>query len=233
MGLRQRAQFMPEIRAPGGRIELGDRSMPAAGALAARAEAALMARVRRPSPTRARALALAAIRETYEEGLLLGTREYGAPEKVPDGPWSAFAEHGVFPELESLQVIARAITPPGRPKRFDTRFLAVDRAAIAHEVPGLVGPNSELTELAWVTIAEATRLDLPSITRSILQELEARIAQDFLPSCRCPSSTRSIAASSASSSDGSMTDSRSFSRPADRPLTAASRASPRSASGSA
>lgn len=189
MGLRHEShKFMPgKFVFPGGRIELGDRSMPAAGALAARAEAALMARVRRPSPTRARALALAAIRETYEEtGLLLGTREYGAPEKVPDGPWSAFAEHGVFPELELLQVIARAITPPGRPKRFDTRFLAVDRAAIAHEVPGLVGPNSELTELAWVTIAEATRLDLPSITRSILQELEARIAQDFLPELPVP-----------------------------------------------
>jgi 8-oxo-dGTP pyrophosphatase MutT (NUDIX family) len=189
MGLRHEShKFMPgKFVFPGGRIELGDRSMPAAGALGARAEAALMARVRRPSPTRARALALAAIRETYEEtGLLLGTREYGAPENVPQGPWSAFAAHGVFPDLESLQVVARAITPPGRPKRFDTRFLAVDRKAIAHEVPGFVGPQSELTELAWVTLAEAARLDLPSITRSILQELEARIAEDFLPELPVP-----------------------------------------------
>jgi len=172
---------------PGGRMEPADKKMPVASELDTNAGARLMRGVQRPSLHKARALALAAIRETYEEtGLLLGTREYGAPEKVPDGPWSAFAEHGVFPELESLQVIARAITPPGRPKRFDTRFLAVDRAAIAHEVPGLVGPNSELTELAWVTIAEATRLDLPSITRSILQELEARIAQDFLPELPVP-----------------------------------------------
>src|SRR5919112_285012 len=80
-------KFMPgKFVFPGGRIELGDRSMPVAGALHARAEQALMARVQRPSVQRCRALALAAIRETFEEtGLLLGTKEHGAPETVPGG----------------------------------------------------------------------------------------------------------------------------------------------------
>ncbi len=92
--------------------------MPVAGALHGRAEAALLARVVRPSVSRARALALAAIRETFEEtGLMLGTKEHGSPEGMPDGPWAAFGERGVFPDLESLQVVARAITPPRRPKR--------------------------------------------------------------------------------------------------------------------
>jgi 8-oxo-dGTP pyrophosphatase MutT (NUDIX family) len=181
-------KFMPgKFVFPGGRIELGDRSMPVAGALHPRAEAALLARVIRPSARRARALALAAIRETFEEtGLLLGTREYGAPEDVPEGAWSAFREHGVFPDLETLQVIARAITPPRRPRRFDTRFFSVDRSAIAAEIDGVVGPEAELTELAWVTIDEAKLLDLPVITLTVLEDLEERIAQGFAPELPVP-----------------------------------------------
>src|SRR5215210_4740372 len=136
-------KFMPgKFVFPGGRIEGGDRSMPVAGALHPRAEAALLARVARPSPGRARALALAAIRETFEEtGLLLGTKEHGAPDRVPPGPWESFRERAVFPDLEALQLIARAITPQRRPKRFDTRFFAIDRDFVADEVPGLVGPH--------------------------------------------------------------------------------------------
>jgi 8-oxo-dGTP pyrophosphatase MutT (NUDIX family) len=174
-------RFMPgKFVFPGGRMEAGDRSMPATGALHARAEAALLARVTRPSPQRARALALAAIRETFEEtGLLLGTKEHGAPDPVPPGPWESFRERAVFPDLEALQLIARAITPPRRPKRFDTRFFAIDRDLVADEVPGLVGPDSELIELAWVTIAEAKRLELPTITLTILDELEHRIAEGY------------------------------------------------------
>lgn len=181
-------KFMPgKFVFPGGRIELGDRSMPVVGTLPVRSEAALLARVKRPSTQRARALALAAIRETFEEtGLLLGTREYGAPEDVPEGPWSAFREHGVFPDLEALQVVARAITPPRRPKRFDTRFFAVDRTAIAHEIGGVVGPSSELVELTWVTIADAKALELPVITLTILEELEERIAKGFAPDLPVP-----------------------------------------------
>jgi 8-oxo-dGTP pyrophosphatase MutT (NUDIX family) len=181
-------KFMPgKFVFPGGRIELGDRTMPVAGALHPRAEAALLARVARPSPRRARALALAAIRETFEEtGLMLGTKEHGAPEGVPDGPWSAFRDRGVYPELEALQVVARAITPPRRPRRFDTRFFAVDRTAIAEELPGVIGPDAELVELAWVTLPEAKGLDLPVITLTILEDLEDRIAQGFAPELPVP-----------------------------------------------
>jgi hypothetical protein len=55
-----------------------------------RAEAALAARVTRPPHHLGRALALAAIRETFEEtGLMIGTRAYGPPDAAPDGPWAA------------------------------------------------------------------------------------------------------------------------------------------------
>lgn len=189
MGRRHHGhKFMPgKFVFPGGRIEPGDRAMPVAGALHPRAEEALIARTVRPSVQRGRALALAAIRETFEEtGLLLGTKEHGAPDPVPSGPWESFRERGVFPDLEALQLVARAITPPRRPKRFDTRFFAIDREFVADEVPGLVGPESELIEIAWVTLAEARKLDLPTITLTVLDELEARIAAGYAPELPIP-----------------------------------------------
>lgn len=174
-------KFMPgQFVFPGGRIEPGDRRMAAAGALSSQVEERLMRRVRRPTAARARALALAAIRETFEEtGLVIGTREFGAPDKPPPGVWSAFAAHGAFPLLDSLHFVARAITPPGRTKRFDTRFFAVDASDVAHQVEGVVGPDSELVELVWKPLSQVQSLDLPAITRVIVKELAERIAAGF------------------------------------------------------
>ncbi len=182
MGRRHQGHhFMPgKFVFPGGRIEPGDRRMPAFGTLHPRAEAALMARVQRPTIQRGRALALAAIRETFEEtGLLLGTKEHGAPDFTPEGPWAAFREHAVLPDLDALQLVARAVTPPMRPKRFDTRFFAIDREAVAGEVPGIVHAEAELIELAWVSIVQAKTLELPAITKVVLDELQDRLSQGF------------------------------------------------------
>jgi len=167
---------------PGGRIEPGDRRMNVAGFLAERDEEALAARVPRAGLHLGRTLALAAIRETYEEtGLLLGTTDYGPPEAAPEGSWSDFLQEGVRPDLEELHLVARAITPPGRPRRFDTRFFVADRRAVAAERAGLVGPDAELTELAWVDLAQARKLDLPRITRVVLDDLEAGAQSGFPP----------------------------------------------------
>src|ERR1043165_9802386 len=77
---------------PGGRMETGDSKTPVTSELDTHAGARLMRGVQRPSLSKARALALAAIRETYEEtGLLLGRRVDEVPV-VPEGPWQAFAE---------------------------------------------------------------------------------------------------------------------------------------------
>ncbi|MCG6122591.1 MAG: NUDIX domain-containing protein [Microvirga sp.] len=189
MGKRHHSlKFMPgKFVFPGGRIEASDRRMVAAGMLCDRTDSALAARVVRPSSSRNRALALAAIRETYEEtGLMLGSRDFGAPDIAIDGPWGAFVEAGVFPELDALQFVARAITPPRRAKRFDTRFFAVDFETVAHETPGLVGPDSELVELVWVELAQARDLDLPGITHLVLDELEARLEAGFFPQLPVP-----------------------------------------------
>jgi 8-oxo-dGTP pyrophosphatase MutT (NUDIX family) len=191
-------KFMPDkFVFPGGRIEASDRAMSVIGALHPVVERRLMARVARPTPSRARALALAAIRETFEEtGLLLGwknagaehrgSQEQGNPGKVPAGAWTAFSKEGVFPDLKAMHFVARAITPPRRPKRFDTRFFAVDFATVAAEIAGVVGPESELVELAWVDITATPTLDLPVITNVILQELTARIGAGFEPELPVP-----------------------------------------------
>jgi 8-oxo-dGTP pyrophosphatase MutT (NUDIX family) len=182
MGKRRHdLKFMPgKFVFPGGRIERDDRKMLAAGNLDPSVEAALAARTVRPSLSRGRALALTAIRETYEEtGLMIGRRGESMPPGPVPGGWAPFFERGVLPDLEAIQFVGRAITPPRRPKRFDTRFFAIDRAAIAFEAPGFVGPDKELVELAWVEVEEARRLDLPPITVVMLEELERRAEEGF------------------------------------------------------
>jgi 8-oxo-dGTP pyrophosphatase MutT (NUDIX family) len=164
--------FMPgKFVFPGGRVEAADARMPAASELNPQVQARLA-----PSKTKARALALAAVRETFEEtGLMLGVKRASAP-KAPGGLWSAFAEACVIPDLAALHFVARAITPPGLARRFDTRFFAVDAGAVAHRIDGVVGPQAELVELLWVPIGETKNLGLHPITAAVLEELQARAA---------------------------------------------------------
>jgi 8-oxo-dGTP pyrophosphatase MutT (NUDIX family) len=168
--------FMPhKFVFPGGRVDPTDRLMRVASPLDSRAEARLMRRVSRPSRRKARALALAAIRETFEEtGLLIGSRR-ADPPKTPGGPWMAFAEAKIHPELGGMHFIARAVTPPRLSRRYDTRFFTVDAQAVAHRVEGIVGPDAELVELVWLPIAETARLDLATITGVVLRALDLRI----------------------------------------------------------
>jgi 8-oxo-dGTP pyrophosphatase MutT (NUDIX family) len=178
--------FMPgKFVFPGGRLESVDQRMPAIGALDREAERKLLT-ARRPNPAYSRALALAAIRETYEEtGLLLGRLSREVAD-VPAGPWAAFAAARVVPDLSALHFVARAITPPRRPRRFDTRFFAADAGAIAHRVDGMIAPDAELVELRWTPIAAARELDMPAITGVVLQELELRIAAGLLHNLPVP-----------------------------------------------
>jgi 8-oxo-dGTP pyrophosphatase MutT (NUDIX family) len=93
--------------------------VPAAGDLAPEVVAQVAAAPRRrlQAPDRfARALALAAVRETFEEtGLVLGQTApaRGRRRKGPHG-WDRFLDLGYQPDLSSLGYLARAITPPGR-----------------------------------------------------------------------------------------------------------------------
>ena len=170
-------KFMPgKFVFPGGRLEPHDAEMSTISDLHPDIEAKLNTRVASPSAGFARALALTAIRETAEEtGLLLGVKR-DEPPATPGEIWAEFAKAKVHPDLGQIHFIARAITPPRRPKRFDTRFFTADATSIAHRIEGVVGPDSELVELAWAPISEAAKLDMPTITGVILEELLARVA---------------------------------------------------------
>jgi len=170
-------RFLPgKFVFPGGRIERADRLMAVSGPLHHNHAERLMRRVKRPSLAKATAFALAAIRETYEEtGLMLGTPATGAV-KTPSGAWQAFAKAGIVPDLSQIHFIARAITPPKRPLRFDSRFFAAEATAIARREDGFVGPDKELVELVWMPLNQAQKLDVPGITAVALEELGDRIA---------------------------------------------------------
>ncbi len=169
-------KFMPgKFVFPGGRIEPFDRTMSAISELHPDTQKKLMVQVAEPNVEFARAFALAAVRETAEEtGLLLGVKRDQPPE-TPGEIWSEFAKAKVHPDLGQIHFVARAVTPPRRPRRFDTRFLTADASAVAHTIEGVVGPDSELVELTWAPIEEAAQLDMPTITGIVLEELLARV----------------------------------------------------------
>ena len=182
MGKRHHGHvFMPgKFVFPGGRVDPSDRLMPVGAPLDPRAEAKLMLHTRRPSAAKARGLALAAIRETFEEtGLLLGSKHADAPA-APEGAWSAFAEAHIHPDLSTVHFIARAITPPRRSRRYDTRFFTADASAIAHKIEGKVSPEAELVELVWVPLdGIKEKIELLAISEIVLLDLQKQIEAGF------------------------------------------------------
>lgn len=167
--------FMPDKYVfPGGRVDPQDGKAIAWEELRPEVEAKLRLHSRR-NP---RAFALTAIRETFEEtGLIVG-RSAEMPESSPAG-WEDFHRLDVVPDLSPLTFIGRAITPPYRPKRFDARFfMAEAEIALIDERPPVDG--AELSDLQWVTLDDALKLDLPSVTRFMLGEIGERLARPQL-----------------------------------------------------
>ncbi|HTX49877.1 MAG TPA: NUDIX domain-containing protein [Caulobacteraceae bacterium] len=167
--------FMPDKWVfPGGRIDPSDFRAPVAAEL--RPEVA--AKLYRTGPARrARALALSAIRETFEEtGLLLA--KPGSYRPIA-GPWRLFLEQGALPDLSALDFIARAVTPPMVPKRYDARFFMADaERLISLERQADCG---ELTEIAWIDLSDALALDLPTVTEMVLREVPERLKDPHRP----------------------------------------------------
>jgi 8-oxo-dGTP pyrophosphatase MutT (NUDIX family) len=177
-----RHKFMPgKFVFPGGAVDACDSSVFPSTDLDPSTVARLMLRMRgRPSPRRARALAMAAVRETFEEtGLILG-RPCPAPASVPDaaGDWRPFLEKGFAPDLSRLTFLARAITPPGRTRRYDSRFFLAHACHVANLDAPVPRANDELIEPGWFSFADALALDLPSITREILSNLHRGLRAD-------------------------------------------------------
>ena len=126
----------------------------------------------RSSPARARGLALCAIRETFEEtGFLVG-RRCAHPQKTRSPVWCKYFAAGITPDLSSLTFIARAITPPRRTRRYDTRFFLASREQI---VTNIGDGDGEFVETHWIAIEDSDQYDLHPMTRTILDDVAALI----------------------------------------------------------
>jgi 8-oxo-dGTP pyrophosphatase MutT (NUDIX family) len=177
-------KFMPnKFVFPGGKVDPGDSRIRPPNDLHPSVLKRLM---KGCSESRARSLALAAIRETFEEtGLLLGEAD-SMTIKTRSPQWNAFLQHGINPRLDTLNVIARAITPPYRNRRFDTRFFMVEADIIQGDVHAAPVGSGELLELHWVSLNDAEKLELPVITRAILKEVEQRLVGGHSPDIEGP-----------------------------------------------
>jgi 8-oxo-dGTP pyrophosphatase MutT (NUDIX family) len=162
-------RFMPDQYVfPGGRVDRADHFAPAATPLDARVAGLLE---RAATPSRARALAMAAVRETFEEtGLILG-RAMPAPKQVPPA-WRSFYATGLGPSLDGLEYLTRAVTPPFRPIRFNARFFLAD----AEQVSGEIAGSGELLGLDFIPIARARQLPIPPIQARVLDSVEEFLA---------------------------------------------------------
>ena len=116
----------------------------------------------------AQALAIAAIRETFEEtGLLLA-----APGNIgaADTDWMEWKTRGLAPALHHLHYFGRAITSTISPIRFHARFFI----ASADKLQGDLSGSDELSELDFYPVADVLR-DLPiiDVTEFMLNNLLA------------------------------------------------------------
>jgi 8-oxo-dGTP pyrophosphatase MutT (NUDIX family) len=164
------AAFMPSKYVfPGGALDEGDAGVPLISPLGS----VCAARIAKSGDTDLPdALAVAAVRELWEEtGLILGKRAVW-PATVPQD-WEGFAAEGYLPDAAALRFFFRAITPPGRSRRFDARFFLADAAALATDPDDFSRASDELSHLHWVALDEAAQLNLPFITEVVIAELSA------------------------------------------------------------
>jgi len=158
---------------PGGRVEPADARAPALAELHPRDQARLRAEGARGR--RVRAFALAAVRETFEEtGIRVG-RALGADSPPPrtaglGADWQRLLEARIVPDLGALDFLGRAITQPARTRRFDARFFIAFADEVLHAPPA-PEDGDELSALAWVGLGAARSLDIPNVTRFMLDEV--------------------------------------------------------------
>ncbi|MEM6615590.1 MAG: NUDIX hydrolase [Pseudomonadota bacterium] len=146
--------FMPgRYVFPGGRSDPEDKLHPACKSLPKPLVERVLTRMTgHTSEARARALPITAIRETKEEA--------GITITDPTG----------------LVLAARAITPPGPPRRYDTRFFIAD-AATAELPDDLANAgDGELEDLSWHDHDSVMAINTAEITRQIVHDTAERFS---------------------------------------------------------
>lgn len=169
-------KFMPNVYVfPGGRVDYKDRFTPYAADYHSDTLELLMQQMQRSaSAVKARMIGLAAIRETQEEvGLLIG-KKAETTRRSKGRSWEVFKNTGMLPDLSQIVFLARAITPPGNTRRFDTRFFIADVSD--HLENQNAQSSDELEDICWVTLEEARELKIPFITNRILLAVDDALA---------------------------------------------------------
>jgi len=148
--------FMPDVHVfPGGRVDPRDARSEVESELRSEVAAPLE---KRWSSSRARALGVAALRETFEEtGLVIGRRR----------------GDDFLPALGRLNYVARAITPADSPKRFHARFFVVEYDSAFGEPQD----SSELLDLSWLEFKDALALPIIDVTGFVLRAVEDALAR--------------------------------------------------------
>lgn len=172
------AAFMPnKFVFPGGAVDATDAEIPLACPLSPACEARLRAEA---DPALAPALIAAGIRELWEEtGLILGRP--GIWDRPAPRGWRGFSQTGHLPSPEGVHFIFRAITPPGRPRRFDARFFLVEAGSVANDLDDFSDAEEELSHLQWIPLPEVRRFNLPFITEVVLAEVTALLSAGLPP----------------------------------------------------
>lgn len=160
MGRRHaKMKFVPDAFVfPGGKLDPDDlKAVPAT---------ALLKAAHFGSPAIARALAMAAVRETFEETGLILARPGDVGADSGEG-WADFRRAKIAPDLAAMSGLARAITPRQSPIRFHARFFATT----ADLLTGTLKGSGELEDLDWYPISVALKLPVIDVTEFVLKEV--------------------------------------------------------------
>jgi 8-oxo-dGTP pyrophosphatase MutT (NUDIX family) len=126
------------------------------------------------------ALVAAAIRELFEEtGQIIGIEQQWS--EAPSN-WQDFAKTGYLPDASHMSFVFRAITPPGRPRRFDARFFLIQAEKLQTNLDDFSMASDELSHLQWIPLTETKNFDLPFITKVVLAEVTGNLANNGSPS---------------------------------------------------
>ncbi len=178
------AAFMPsKFVFPGGAIDGCDAAVPIFRPIDPCERARLLAYPVTEAPPPPEAMIAACVRELWEEAGLCLAAPRDWDRAAPSG-WENFARASLVPDPAAFRFIFRAVTPPGRTRRFDARFFLADAKAVCGDPDDFSRATAELQHLHWIAIDEARGLDLPFVTEVVLAEVAAILAgepQDSVP----------------------------------------------------
>ena len=125
------------------------------------------------------ALVAAAIRELFEEtGQIIGVEQDWLE---PPSSWRGFAKTGYVPDASHMSFVFRAITPPGRPRRFDARFFLIQAEELRTNLDDFSMASDELSHLQWIPLKDTKNFDLPFITQVVLAEVTGNLMKSGPP----------------------------------------------------